>query len=447
MPGRAGWPGTTPMRDAAYRSRLAADLPHWRERGWVSEEGARAILAALPDRAGPGLTALVTTLGGVLLGLGVMALVAANWEAIPRIARFLGLCGLAVAAYAAADALRRRDRPALAEAALIVAGLVFAGTIAFVGQSYHLAGEFTGAILLFALGMLGAAALARSTGLAVLAVVGSAAWTVTTMVDDGGLGLAGLALILAAGAVGLLLDSRPARGLAIVALGGWIVLALGNGIGTWGWHAGGAAAAGIAAALALWALGHALAALPGRPRLAGLGRDLVHPALAAAIAGLALLQLGGLVGLGDARGGLAAPLVLACGLVGLAALLGTAAVRRGALGPAEVGAMAGLGAATVVFVVAFPGGSGFAVRLLGALLVLAAALFAVWVGQAGRQPGAKRMGLTAFGLEVAYVYVVTLGTVLDTALSLIAGGLLFIGLAALLIRVNRALAARGIGAA
>ena len=435
------------MLDAAYRTRLAADLPAWQARGWIGEEGARAILDSLPPaRPGAGLTALVATLGTLLVGLGAVALVAANWEEIPRLARFVVLVATMAAAYAAAGWLRARGRPAFAEAALLLAGLVFAGSIALVGQSYHLAGDFADGLLLFALGTLGAAFLARSGMLAALAGAGAAYWTGTVMMEGHGAPHApGLALIVAAGALATWLDARPARALATVAAGGWIVMALIGAIGTWGWNPDAAVAAGVGAALALWGLGQALVALERRPRLAALGRDLVHPALAAALAGLAVLQVGGLVGLGRAEGGMAAPLVLACGLVGLAAALALAAARLGRLKEAEAGLVAALGAAAIAFVLVRPG-NAFLASLLGAVLVLAGALFAVWLGQAGRQVGAKRLGLTAFGLEVAYVYVVTLGTILDTALSLIAGGLLFIGLAALLVRVNRALAARGIGA-
>ena len=35
------------MNDTAYRKRLAADLPKWREAGWVTADGATAILAAV----------------------------------------------------------------------------------------------------------------------------------------------------------------------------------------------------------------------------------------------------------------------------------------------------------------------------------------------------------------------------------------------------------------
>ena len=436
------------MLDAAYRKRLAADLPAWQARGWIGEEGARAILDALPPvRPGAGLTALVATLGTLLIGLGAVALVAANWEEIPRLTRFVILVATMAAAYAGAWRLRARGQPAFAETALLLAGLVFAGSIALVGQSYHLAGDFTDGLLLFALGTLGAAFLARSGMLAVLAVAGAAYWTGTVMIEGNGLPHGpGLALILAGGALGTWLDSRAARSLAMVAAGGWIVVALIGAIGVWRWNPVAAVAVGIGAALALWALGQALGALDRRPRLAALGRDLVHPALAAALAGLAILQLGDLFGFGTRGAGLATPLVLACGLVELAAALALVAARRGALKEAEAGALAALGAAAIAFVLVRPG-NAFLASLLGAVLVLAGALFAVWLGQAGRQAGAKRLGLTVFGLEVAYVYVVTLGTILDTALSLIAGGLLFIGLAVVLIRVNRALAARGIGAA
>lgn len=434
------------MLDAAYRKRLAADLPTWQARGWIGEQGAQKILASLPPAApGAGLTALVATLGALLVGLGAIALVAANWEAIPRIARFTLLLAALGGAYLGAWRLGRSGHPALAEAALLLAGLVFVGAIALVGQSYHLAGDFADGLLLFTLGVLGAGFLAGSGTMAALAVVGAGYWTFTVIAEaHGAPPAAGLGLVVLAGALAAFLGARPARVLAVMAAGGWIVVALIDAVGRHRWSTGGAVAVGIGAALALWALGQALAALRDWPRLAALGHDLLHPALAAVIAGLALLQVGGLLGLSRGRD-LAMPLVIACGLVGLAAALTLVAARLGRLKEAEAGAVAALGAAAIAFLLVRPS-NAFLASLLGAVLVLAGALFAVWLGQAGRQAGAKRLGLTAFGLEVAYVYVVTLGTILDTALSLIAGGLLFIGLAVLLVRVNRALAARGIGA-
>lgn len=433
------------MHDAAYRKRLAADLPAWRERGWVGDEGSAAILMSLgPERPGLGITALIMTLGALLLGLGAVGLVAANWEEIPRLVRFFALLAALGLSYLSAFALHRRGHPALAEAALLLAGLVFAAAIALVGQSYHLSGDFADAVLLWSLGCLGAALLAGSPALTLLALVGAAYWTGTITLElRQAPHLGGLALILVAGAVATLQASRPARAVAILALGFWIVATLMTVGLLHSWRWSGTVVVGLSAMLALWAAGMALSSVPEWSRLAALGADLVHPALASAIVGLAFLQTGGLMGAN--RGAQTAPALLAAVLVGVAVALGLVAAARGRLGRAEVGGLAGIGACAVLLA-ALPIWASFSGRLLGAAIVLAAALWTVWLGQEGRQAGAKRLGLTAFGLEVAYVYVVTLGTMLDTALSLIVGGLLFIGLALLVVRINRALAARQVEA-
>src|SRR5919205_440906 len=170
--------------ESSYRKRLAQDLPRWREHGWVTADGATAILASVEDeRPGMGLSAVIATLGAVLFGVGVIALVAANWELIPRLLRFGMLVGALAAAYAAAAVLHKRDAPAFAEAAMLIAGLIFAGAIA----------------------CLAAALFARSSAMTLLALVGSAYWTVlATSGLDAPPHWGGLALVLVGGAVALL---------------------------------------------------------------------------------------------------------------------------------------------------------------------------------------------------------------------------------------------------
>jgi uncharacterized membrane protein len=54
----------------------------------------------------------------------------------------------------------------------------------------------------------------------------------------------------------------------------------------------------------------------------------------------------------------------------------------------------------------------------------------------------KGLGLTVFGLEIFYLYTVTLGTILNTALAFLVGGALFIALSVFLFRLDRHLSAR-----
>ena len=174
------------MFEVAYRKRLSADLPAWRERGWVTPEGSAAILASLEGRRSTfGMAAIVGLVGALLLGLGVLAFVAANWEGLPRQVHFLLLLAGMAIAYALADGLAARGLKAFADAALLVAGLIFAAAIALIGQSYHLSGDFSGALLLFEIGCLGAALLTGSITLTVLALAGAGYWTWFASVDGG----------------------------------------------------------------------------------------------------------------------------------------------------------------------------------------------------------------------------------------------------------------------
>jgi uncharacterized membrane protein len=80
---------------------------------------------------------------------------------------------------------------------------------------------------------------------------------------------------------------------------------------------------------------------------------------------------------------------------------------------------------------------------MGSLLVVGASLWAVSLGYSGRYPGGRSLGLAAFGLEIAYVYLRTFGTVLDTALALLCGGALFLVLSVILFQIDRLLSSRG----
>ena len=147
------------MRDAGYRKRLAADLPRWLDAGWLSADGAAAILASTNSgrRATFGLAAILGTLGALLLGLAVIAFVGSQWDAVPRIVRFGLIVAAMLIAYTAAFEFDRRGLRIFAEAGVLAAGIIFAAGIALVGQTYHLSGDFAGAVLLFEAGVLAAA--------------------------------------------------------------------------------------------------------------------------------------------------------------------------------------------------------------------------------------------------------------------------------------------------
>ena len=280
------------MRDAAYARRLAEDVPKWRAAGWVTEAGAAAILAAGGERRSAlSMASIIGTIGALLIGLGIIAFIGANWEGIPRLYRFgLLILGLAIA-YLASGLFSARGYRVFSEAALLLAGLVFAAAIALIGQTYHLAGDFMGAVLLWEVGMIGAALLTGSSVMTMLAVIGAGYWLWLATVENDVLPhWQSLAVILVGGAIATLLDARYSRVVAILAFGFWVTVTTIAYATRLDLPFAGTMALLATAALAVWAIGAALAGAEGRSRIGALGVDMQWPALAALLVALGLLQ-------------------------------------------------------------------------------------------------------------------------------------------------------------
>lgn len=156
---------------ATYKERVKEDLDRWIAAGLVSDEKRDAILQTIPDARRLDAATALAWIGGLLLGIAIISFVAANWDGLPRLARFaLVLAAFLVSAGAAAWAARR-ERPMLSNIALMIASLVFAAAIGLTGQIFDIAGDpraasYASGLAAFALAMAG-----RSTGAATVGLV------------------------------------------------------------------------------------------------------------------------------------------------------------------------------------------------------------------------------------------------------------------------------------
>ncbi|WP_342643581.1 DUF2157 domain-containing protein [Rhodoligotrophos ferricapiens] len=438
------------MFDRYYRNRLAADLNLWRDRGWVTPEAAAAILASVPA---PGrtltLSGIIATLGGLLLGAAAIAFVAANWEGMAPFLRFLLLLAALAAAYGAAAWLKHRDHPALSDAMVLVACLVFAAAIALVGQAYNLAGEFRDAVLFWTIGCFGAALLTRATSATIMSLVGVSVWAFLTTTELNTVPhWASLALLLAVGLFALWLDKTLARAFT-AALVFWVGLTLITLTEAVDWPYIGGLALSAAVALFFWSLGAFLAGLAGSEpwpeRLRALGRALAWPSLVGLLLALFMMQFLFDETRAEALGWLL-PAIIAALAAGLVALL---AVKRGMLSLAHsvIGLMIVLCAILFAYwqtTNGVPAGNdatlsepGLWSRLVIAFIILCASLWLVALAQTASGQYVHGLGLIAFGAEVLYVYIETLGTLIDTALGFLIGGILLIALSFALLRLDR----------
>jgi len=173
------------MFEAAYRQRLEADLTRWQNDGVIAPGVGEAIRARLgPAPTGVNIPTVVAIVGALLIAAAFLAFVAANWTAIARPARFsLLLAGIAIS-YALAAWFDRQGRPYLADIGATVGSLIFGAAIALTGQMYHLSGDFSAGILLWAGGALVAAALTSARGALAVALVTGCVWSGMRVIDS-----------------------------------------------------------------------------------------------------------------------------------------------------------------------------------------------------------------------------------------------------------------------
>jgi uncharacterized membrane protein len=137
------------------RRYLSREIDQWIKAGLLTAGQAEALLKDHDRRhTGFSLSGVLAVLAAILLGGAVIALVAANWEAIARPVRVLMILlfvtgGLAVAAIA-----MRRAANWVAEAALVFTLLCYGAGVALVGQMYHISGDEAAFMLLWTSGAL-----------------------------------------------------------------------------------------------------------------------------------------------------------------------------------------------------------------------------------------------------------------------------------------------------
>jgi uncharacterized membrane protein len=121
---------------------------------------------------------VVSFLGAILVGAGIVLLIAAHWEDIPRGVKLAGGLGLMLGAHGAGWWLRegRKDYPRVGEALHFAGSLLFLGNITLVGQIYHLSSRPANALLLWWVGIAALPWLLRSAAQFALFLIAFGVW-------------------------------------------------------------------------------------------------------------------------------------------------------------------------------------------------------------------------------------------------------------------------------
>lgn len=169
-------------RAPRFRADLKREIPLWLREGLIDDGAARRLaeryeLDALGKESSWLLAAVLFTIGGLLLGGGVISFIAANWEKIPRGFKVGLLLAALVGFHAAGYWLReRRGWSQLGHALIFCGCLVFGANIGLFAQIFHISGDWYGGFFAWALGSLVMAWAARSWLMGVLTLVVSFLW-------------------------------------------------------------------------------------------------------------------------------------------------------------------------------------------------------------------------------------------------------------------------------
>jgi uncharacterized membrane protein len=137
---------------------LLGEIERWRREQLITAEQATQIRALYPEtqrQVSWGLV-LFSGLGAVVVGLGIILLLAYNWAAIPKFGKLALIFGGIVAAHGTGLWLRWKTQPAVdvGEAFSVLGTMLFGSGIWLVAQVYHIDEHFPNGFLIWGLGAL-----------------------------------------------------------------------------------------------------------------------------------------------------------------------------------------------------------------------------------------------------------------------------------------------------
>ncbi len=436
------------MSDSNYLKRLKIDLPTWHEQGWVSEDGARAILNSVRQNpAKSRFPIIIGFLGASLIAASVMSFVAANWEDIPRIWKLALLLGAMAVSYFAAWRLVRNDHSAFADAALLVGLAFFGGAIMLVGQVYHIGNHYPDGLLVWTIGALAAAFLTSSRSAIVIGLGTALYWSGTEIMEfNWDFHWPFLVLWAAFAALVALWKWGAGYRLTILTIMVWLAITIFKYAMLADWNPMHLTAIAVTFMVAIFAAshltGHEETPITGLDRWLGFGLSAKPWALIFILGGVGLLRLFIDLSGNDAYADQLTGTEFTIWFAGLAGLAVTAAITlvlaitRKKLRILDAFALIVAALVPTIFALMPQILTSLTPQALSAIAAIGLGIWAIEYGQEYHYLKAINLGLIAFGLVVLDIYFATFGTLLDTAIFFLLGGILLLALAWFLNRLR-----------
>lgn len=169
----------------SFHRRLKQEIEIWLRENLITPEQRDKILARYEllrqadEKAGPGrLVTTITILGSILIGVGVILFIAANWSEIPRWGKLGIIFSSMVICYSLGFYLRyeKGNYPKVGASLILLGSLIFGAGIFLIAQIYHITVHYPNGPLLWGLGVLPLAYLLGFRTILMLAVIDLLIW-------------------------------------------------------------------------------------------------------------------------------------------------------------------------------------------------------------------------------------------------------------------------------
>lgn len=163
---------------------LHKQIDQWVGDGLMDGEMAQTLRRRYPLEGRGWGRLILSSLGAIIFGLGVILLIAYNWEAMPKFAKLGVIFGSLTAAHGLALLVNRKgSAPAAAEGLHALGTMLFGAAIWLVAQIYHIEDHYPNAMLIWGLGALALGWALPSVTQALMAVTLLLVWQAMEVFD------------------------------------------------------------------------------------------------------------------------------------------------------------------------------------------------------------------------------------------------------------------------
>lgn len=117
---------------------LEREGPRWVDEQIITQNQYERIQQLYEKSEGRFSAGLLPVLGSLLVGLGVLSFVAANWQTLPETFRILLLCAAMIGSYVSGDRIIQRGKSSLGIAVVGIGLFLFGAGIILIGQMFHM---------------------------------------------------------------------------------------------------------------------------------------------------------------------------------------------------------------------------------------------------------------------------------------------------------------------